>query len=141
MFPYHRVPDGSVFVPHHLMWALLIALIPLGMVWDNHPRKEPVLAVTAVVVALVAFVLVWPTHHWLGAALAVLATVAAVVVLAFRLSQSMLAESPLWPPLPLFVALLLAIVALDDVLQHAFGWQTPLDWVWNAHLRPRLPSH
>jgi hypothetical protein len=85
MFPYHRVPDGSVFVPHHLIWALLGALVPLAMVWDNHPTKEPVYAVMAVLVALVAFVLVWPTHHVLGAALAVAATVAAVLVLAVRL--------------------------------------------------------
>lgn len=141
MFPYHQIPDGSVAVPHHLTWSLLLALIPLGMVWDNHPRKEPVLAVTAVVVALVAFVLVWPTHHVLGAALAVVATLAAVVVLAVRFVQAYRAENPVWPPLPLFVALVLSLVALDDVLQHAFGWGTPLDAIWKHHLRPRLPSH
>ena len=141
MFPYHRVPDGSVFVPHHLIWALLGALVPLAMVWDNHPTKEPVYAVMAVLVALVAFVLVWPTHHVLGAALAVAATVAAVLVLAVRLGLAVQTESPVWPPLPLAIALVLAVVALDDVLQHAFGWGTPLDAIWKHHLRPRLPSH
>ena len=46
-----------------------------------------------------------------------------------------------WRIAPLLVALVLAVVALDDVLQHAFGWGTPLDWAWKNHLRPLLPSH
>jgi hypothetical protein len=140
-FPYHTIPDGDAFLSHHLVWALLLALIPLAVVWDNHPRREPWLAVSAVVLALVSFLFVWRTHHFVGAALAVVATVAAVIVLAGLLVASVVSENPLWPPLPLVVALVLSLIALDDVLQHAFGWGTPLDWVWNAHLRPGLPSH
>lgn len=140
-FPYQSIPAGGIAVSHHATWALVLSIIPLMHVWDNHRLRSPWPAVTAVVVALLAFLLVWPTHHVLGAALAVAATVAAVVVLGVRLVQSIRAENPLWPPLPLLIALALALVALDDVLQHAFGWPTPLDWTWKHHLRPRLPSH
>lgn len=141
MFPYHQVPDGSVALPHHLTWALILTLVPLWILSNGTQRRQPVLTLTAVVVALVAFVLVWPTHHALGAALSVAATATAALVLAARLLLALRADDPDWPPLPLAIALLLTLIALDDVLHHAFGWPMPLDWVWKTHLRPRLPSH
>jgi len=137
MFPYHEIPDGSILLSHHFTWAMLIALIPLAVVWDNDPYREPWLAVSSIVVALIAFMFVWRTHHVLGAGLAVAATITAIIVLLSRLT---LFRGD-WPVLPLAVALVLVCVASDDVLQHAFGRETPLDWVWKNHLRPRLPSH
>jgi len=137
MFPYHTVPDGSVWVPHHFTWAMILALIPLFVIWDNDPHREPWLAVSSIAVGLIAFLLVWPTHHVLGAVLAVTATIVAIISLLSRLT---LFRGD-WPVLPLAVALVLVLVASDDVLQHAFGWEMPLDWLWKNHLRPNLPSH
>jgi uncharacterized membrane protein len=137
MFPAEAVPDGSVAVSHHATWALVMSLIPLMVVWDNHPTREPWLAVSAVTLALLGFLIVWPTHPVLGAALTVAATGTALVALTVRAAD--LPDS--WGLLPVLLALALVLVATDDVVDHAFHVQTPLDWVWNAHLRPRLPSH
>lgn len=44
----------------------------------------------------------------------------------------------LWPTYPTVGATLSVVgllIALDDVVNHAFGVPTPLDWVWNAGLR------
>lgn len=136
-FPYHQVPDGSVAVPHHFVWAMILALIPLAIIWDNHPTREPWAAGSAIVVGLIAFLYIWPTHHVLGAALAVTMTVTAIGALLVRL----LWLRGDWPLVPLILSLLFVLVATDDVLQHAFGWEMPLDWVWKYHLRPKLPSH
>jgi hypothetical protein len=137
MFPYHEVPDGSIFVPHHFIWAMAIAIIPLLVIWDNDPYREPWLAVASIGIGLIAFIFVWRVHHVLGAAVAVIATIVAAIAL---LSRLFLFRGD-WPVFPIAVALVLVLVASDDVLQHAFGWETPLDWVWKNHLRPKLPSH
>lgn len=136
-FPYHQVPDGSVAVPHHYTWALLLALIPLALIWDDESNREPWVAATAIVIGLIGFLYVWPTHHVLGAVIAVAATILAAGTLVVRL----LWLRGDWPIGPLLVALLLVLVASDDVLHHAFGWAMPLDIVWTELLRPRLPSH
>jgi len=128
-FPYHQIPDGSAALPHHATWALLLALVPILSVWDNYPRRDPWPVLTAVLVALIGFVLVWPTHHVVGAVLALLGTLA-VILLPLR---PMWWEH--WPRPQQVAAILLGLVAMDDVAQHALGLWTPLDAIWKAGLR------
>ncbi|MHB9287370.1 hypothetical protein ACKVMT_10070 [Halobacteriales archaeon Cl-PHB] len=133
-FPYHTVPDGNAWLPHHATWALLFALVPLAVVWDDHPDREPVVALTAVLAALFAFLFVWPRYAVLGAALTVAAVSTAGLSLSARLAWYR--EEYPWPFV--LLALALVVVAADDVLQHAFGWPMPLDWVWKNGLRSTL---
>ncbi len=135
-FPYHTVPDGSVLLPHHATWALMLACIPLLVIWDDHPQREPVWAMTANVVALFSFLFAWPRYPRLGAALTVSAVGVSGAALSARLAWYR-KEYP-WPWL--LAALVLVVVAADDVLQHAFGWPMPADWAWKHGLRDFLTS-
>lgn len=116
---------------------MILALLSLAVIWDNDPHREPIVAVACIVLGLIAFLFVWPTHHTLGAIIAVTATVGALLALLGRLTL----YRGEWPILPIFIAFVLVLIASDDVFQHAFGWETPLDWAWKNHLRELLPSH
>jgi O-antigen/teichoic acid export membrane protein len=133
-WPYHQVPDGSALLPHHFTWAMILVLVPIAVVWDNHRGREPVVVATAVAIGLVAFLLVWPRYPRTGAAVAVATNVLAVVALSWHLASDR--EVFPWPWIA--AALGLSLVALDDVLQHAFGWPMPLDWLWKNGLRELL---
>ena len=41
-----------------------------------------------------------------------------------------------YPRLGAIMALLGLAIAADDAVSHAFGVWTPLDWLWNNHIRP-----
>jgi len=122
-WPYHTVPDGNAALPHHYFLALLLALVPVLIVWDNHRRREPWLCLVGVVGGLFSFGMIWPRYPVIGAVLALVAN--AVVLLApFRPTWRR------WPRRHAVAVVLLALVAADDVVQHAFGWATPIDHVW-----------
>ena len=122
-FPYHTVPDANAALPHHYYTALLLALVPVLIVWDNQRKSEPWLALVGIVGGLFSFGMVWPRYPVVGAVLALVAN--AVVVLApFRPGWRQ------WPRRHAVAVVLLALVAADDSLQHAFGWVTPIDWAW-----------
>jgi len=124
-FPYHTVPDGSAVLPHHYLWATLAALVPILIVWDNYPRREPWVALCGVLGGLVSFALIWPRYPVIGASLTLAAN--AVVLLApFRPGWRE------WPRRHAVAVVLLALLAADDSLQHALGWHTPIDSVWKA---------
>ncbi|KAA9399684.1 hypothetical protein [Haloarcula sp. CBA1129] len=124
-FPYHAVPDGSAALPHHYVTATLAALVPILIVWDNDPRREPWMALCGVLGGLVSFGMVWPRYPVIGASLTLAAN--AVVLLApFRPGWRE------WPRRHAVAVVLLALVALDDSLQHALGWHTPIDAAWKA---------
>jgi len=127
-FPYHRVPDGSTALPHHFTWALLLAIPLLMVVWDNHPRKEPLAILSALTAALIAFNLVWPRYPTNGAAL----TLAVMAVCTLALAARLYWIPSSWSRWPLALALVLVLVAWDDLAQHAFGWHTPLDSAWKG---------
>ena len=128
-FPYHTIPDGSAALPHHATWALLLALVPILMVWDHYPTRDPWPALLGVLVGLIGFVLVWPTHHVAGAVLALLGVL--LVILA-PLRPTWWEH---WPRTQQAAVVALGLVALDDVAQHAFGIATPLDQIWKSGLR------
>jgi len=140
-FPAETVPDGSVALSHHYTWALLLALVPILMVWDRYPTRDPWMMLTALLAGLIGFVLVWPTHHVLGAVLALGANLTVLALAGYHVVQDGVLGRGRWRVLPLVAIVVLALLALDDVLQHALGWPTPLDFLWNEYLRPALPSH
>lgn len=123
MFPYHHIPDGNAALPHHYLWALLAAVIPVLIVWDDYRHREPWLALTAILAGLVGFGLVWPRYPVMGAVLTLTANVALLLV-PLRPAWRQ------WPRKHSAAVVALALLALDDSLQHAFGWVTPIDWAW-----------
>ena len=128
-FPNESVPDGAVFGPHHAYIGVLLALLAMAVVWDNAPQKEPLATAAALLGATFAFATVWPFYSTTGALLALAGIMVAIVAL-FAL--------PFWNSYAWFgprgLAILGALIALDDVLEHAFGVPTPLDWLWKAHI-------
>jgi len=78
-FPFDAIPDGRVFSPHHAYIGLLLALLAVGMVWDNAPRKEPLITAAALVGGVFAFATIWPYYPVTGAALALAGVVLALL--------------------------------------------------------------
>jgi hypothetical protein len=127
-FPHESVPDGAVFGPHHLYIGLMLALLALAVVWDDRAGVEPWVGSVGLLAGLFAFAIVWPFYPSTGAILAlsgVLVTLASVF-LPFWTSYAWLG--------PRGALLLGTLIALDDVVEHAFGVPTPLDWLWKAHI-------
>lgn len=128
-FPHEAVPDGAVLGPHHVYIGLMLALLAIALVWDDAPSREPWVGAVGILVGLFAFVTVWPFYHETGAVLALSGVVLALLAPVFL---------PFWTDYawigPRGLALLGALVALDDVAEHAFGIWTPLDWLWGAHI-------
>jgi len=131
-FPHEDEPDGEVGGPHHAYIGLggyLVAM--LGVLSSFFPAVGTV----AAFVAWFGFQYVWPFYAPTGAALA-LGGVSALLVATLGSSAAWLAASPFC----FVVALLGALVALDDVVEHALGWSTPVDTFWKTRLAPALPS-
>jgi len=126
-FPYHTVPDGSAALPHHFTWAFLLAIVPVLMVWDHYPRRDPWISLTAILTGLVGFLLVWPRYPAMGATL-VLASNAVVILAPIVLPT----WREYWPWPQRVAVVVLGLLALDDSAQHALGWATPLDRAWKA---------
>ena len=136
LFPYHRVPDGSVGLPHHFTYALLLSLVPILAAWDVYPHREPAGVLTGVVVALIGFMLVWPRYPVTGAVGTLTGLAAASAFWLYRVVH----KPERWRWWPLVLVGLCLLVAWDDALQHSLGWQTPLDYIWKNGGRALLPS-
>jgi len=135
VFPAEAVPDGAILAPHHYIYGMLLVLVVIGMVWDNYADREPLLAVLGAGSGLFGFVSVWPYYPVAGALLALLGPV--VVIAAVTVGSFGLAVGDVWDDYPRrqrAAAVLLSLVALDDVVEHAFGVPTPLDVIWNGYL-------
>ncbi|MFC7140018.1 hypothetical protein ACFQMA_09250 [Halosimplex aquaticum] len=131
-FPAEALPDGNLAVPHHYYLGAIILLIAVMVVWDNYPEREPVWAGAAVLFGLYGFLSAWPRYPPLGAGI-VLASTAVAVTAPFR---------PAWwrryPYRWQLVAVLGALIMLDDAVSHSLGVWTPLDAVWKSDIRPAL---
>ena len=130
-FPVEVVPDGHVMGPHHLYLGVGAMLYVAALVWDNYARREPVVFAAAALAALFAFQYVWPFYPEAGAGLSLLALLVGLLAPVVRMGY--------WSDvcLALRVAAVVAVmVVLDDVVSHAFGVWTPLDWFWSVALYP-----
>lgn len=128
-FPYEAVPDGYVAAPHHLYIGALLALLVVWVVSDDYAGREAWVVGAAVLVAVGAFWLVWRWYPAVGAALVLLSLCVALAALCAR---------PYWAAYEWVghrgLALLGVLIALDDALEHAFGWPMPLDLFWKHWL-------
>jgi len=132
-FPADAIPDGAALAPHHAYVGLLLALLAIALVWDDAAGKEPWAVAGGIALALFAFASVWTFYPETGAVLALLGVAVAVVApvaLQFWAGYAWFG--------PRGLALLGAVVALDDVLEHALGITTPLDWLWTTHIAQHL---
>lgn len=143
-FPAETLPDGSTFYLHHYIWATTLALYGSAALWDEKPAQVVVSAF--LVVGFQGFLFVWIWHPALGAILALVGVVVPITIIA---SDRVIPDSdgPVspsrWPPSSRFWTgwiVLFTLIALDDVLSHAFGLWTPLDWFWEAVVLPSLPT-
>lgn len=138
-FPHDRVPDGTIVAPHHYVTGLLVAAFAVYLVSGDDGKKP--YTVAGMAVSAFAWVHLWagpsPFLGAVGTLLGVLVALWAVVA------------GPRWSDAPWVaddggrlrrwltprtVAAVGLLVALDDVVEHAFGVWTPLDGVWAAYL-------
>lgn len=127
-FPADRLPDGVILTTHHVLYGLVMTLVGCAVVWDDYSRREPLVAALAALVALMGFGLAWRLHPVSGAIAALVGTTVAAVAPIVGWSEyprRWRAWTSAW-----------ALVALDDVVNHALGWPTPLDWLYRAHIMP-----
>lgn len=129
-FPYEAEPDGAVFGPHHFYLGVILVLLVCWMIYDTESETGPWGVAGLTLLSVFAFSLTWPYYPVVGAlgVLVLLGTATAISVV-----------RPLWWRYGLLArsALLLGLlVALDDALNHALGWRTPLDVLWIEYLHP-----
>lgn len=135
MYPHEPIPDGAVMAPHHYTYGLLLAALLVGVVWDNYPDREPLLAVLGAGTGLFGFLFVWPWYPAAGASLTLAGPV--ITIAAVLLGWSGTAVGGVWDDYPIRYrvgVVLFSLVALDDAAEHAFGVWTPLDALWNGGL-------
>lgn len=130
-FPHESVPDGYVLAPHHAYVGLLVAALAVWVVSDNKPHREMLVTAVGCALLLFGFLFTWKWYAEAGAALSLAGV-------------GLMLAGPLWPGGEWagfswawrLVALLGALVAADDVIEHAFGVPTPLDKFWVEYLAP-----
>jgi hypothetical protein len=157
-FPYDTVPDGNVFYSHHFVYFAAFALFIGILLIDDEDDHDPWMLLGGLCLSFFAWHYLWPTGKPVfGALLTILGLAIAIGGVLCR---------PAWSP---FMAkhayrltrgdripdydyrdtvygqwtralLLVTLVgAADDVLEHAFGIWTPLDFVWNAVVADWFP--
>lgn len=140
MFPADAVPDGAVFAPHHYIYGVALSLLVVLIVWDNYPDREPLFAALGAGSGLFGFLFVWQYYPVAGALLALLGP--CVTIAAIVLGWTGTAVGDVWDNYPTryrLAAVFFSLVALDDAVEHAFGWWTPLDALWAGGLSERAP--
>lgn len=138
MFPAEMVPDGALFAPHHYLLGTFVALFVFALLWDNYRNDEPTTTVGLTIVSLFGWAFTWKYYPTLGASMAIVGTFGATFVLLWDgfIAPRFRFPSPFgdrWEDYPLkwrVVGLVGSLIAVDDLLSHAFGLWTPLDAVW-----------
>lgn len=143
-FPAEIVPDGSVAWPHHYALGLYVAGLVALLVLNDARTTDPLGVLLGVAVGLFAWYHLWGTGYPVAGALGALAGLllaAVFVVVSIPLPFTGARLGGFWSRYgtgpTVFVVLGLA-VALDDWVSHALGVWTPLDWIWNVYIYPRL---
>ncbi|AGM11613.1 hypothetical protein HCTV5_2 [Halovirus HCTV-5] len=118
-FPNEDEPDGNRLVPHHYLqgaWAVVLLAVMYDATWILPP----------IAVSLFGWYHAWFHYPRTGAGLTLTGLAGALCASLLTLSFGS----------GLQVAFVLSVAwAADDALEHAFGIWTPLDWLWNQHLR------
>lgn len=131
VFPAEAVPDGNVFAPHHLTYALIALLWAGTYAWDRFTDREPWAVTAGAGAALFAFLFVWPLYPVTGALLTLAGLGAA--------SGGLLRWRSYWTRPVFWLGIVLVALAWDDWLSHALGIWTPADAVWNVYIVGALP--
>lgn len=129
MFPAETVPDGAAFAPHHLTWGVLGGILVCAIVWDNYRRVEPIITAVGLVGSFFSFLFIWPYYPEVGAAGSLVALLVALGGL-FR-------PKFWWKTYKdrlHIAAVVFTLIAIDDIVSHAFGIWTPVDWVWKEYV-------
>lgn len=130
-FPAEAIPDGALLAPHHFIYGCWAALLTLSVLWNDLKRREPIVVAVLICVALFGWYHIW---QWYPVTGAVLTFVAPLVAITWILTgYFFLDEMTVWneyPPIFSIMVIFWLLVALDDVVSHAFGVPTPLDFIW-----------
>lgn len=135
-FPYDTVPDGAVMAPHHLYIGFGLLVVAILIVWDDRPA-DPVATLLSALAVFFGFLFVWPYYAVVGAAMTLFGLAAAPVAAYVDRDVFLEARST---KTAIGMAVAGWLIAVDDVIEHAFGIPTPLDLLFNEVLRPLLPS-
>jgi hypothetical protein len=106
------------------------------MVWDDRPA-DPVATLLSGMLTLFGFLWVWPFYPVVGAAMSL--TGLAAAPLAGYVDRDVFREARSTKT-AVGMAVVGWLIAVDDVVEHAFGVATPLDTLFNGLIRPLLPS-
>jgi len=139
-FPAEAVPDGALLAPHHFIYGCWTALLTLSILWNDLKRREPIVVATLIFIALFGWYHVWKWYPVTGAMMALVAPIAAILWILF--GRFYLEELTVWDEYPIILSLAVIfwlLVALDDVVSHAFGVSTPLDFIWNEFIHQYVP--
>lgn len=135
-FPAEAIPDGNVMAPHHYTYGLLVAFVPILLVWDNKRRAEPWVELTGAGVGLFGFLLTWPLYPVVGSLLSAVGPLSALVAVVVAPCRDYVWTFDHWTKWPRRVLIVALLLALDDWLSHALGLWTPADWLWTVGLAP-----
>jgi len=134
---HETVPDGSVFHPHHFTYAAIATLLVALRHWDDEPDKEPIGVVFGVTMSLFGWFFMWSEfarRPEAGATVVLLGLTVALISLTVRSVWR-----GVYPTSSRLAAFTTLLIASDDVLNHAFGVATPLDWLWTAYFVDAVP--
>lgn len=131
MFPAEREPDTNRFAPHHHLLGCYVAGLTAaasGMALG----RPPVVTLAGVGIALFAFIHLWYDYGLYP----VLGSIGSLLGLAVAFVGALLLDPMLLSDRVVVIVALL--VAADDAIQHSFGIETPLNWLWDTFLWPLL---
>lgn len=150
-FPHDAVPDGNEWASHHYVYMAGFALL-CGLLLLDDEEHDPWVLIGGVLLSWFAWHYLWGAGRPVtGAVLAMVGVSAALASVLFRPVWNVGIDDRLYEltkdsryPIDwrtrhydqrmraLIIIALLA--AMDDLLEHAFGWWMPLDYVWKEYL-------